>query len=137
MNERININGIKVWATLKKRDYMKKWYCDDKAHRVNVFTIHMERGNERVRFTFYDNIINCSHGIVKLNADALKDAVACILADCISGNRTFEDFCSESCFDPQDYGAMKIYSACINQLRKLTRIMSEQEIYEVYNNLNA
>lgn len=135
MNTRINISGITVWATLKKRDYPKKWYGDTRAMDVNVFTIHFRKDDNEVTFTFYDSPYNCSRGITKLDSDALKNAVDAILSDALCATHSFEDYCDEYCDDPFNPQARKIYNGCRDTLDKLLTMMSEDDIYEILNKL--
>lgn len=133
MNTRININGITVWATLKKRDYPKKWYGEGRAHNVNVFRIHLRKDGTEIGFTFYDSIINWQRNVTKMDADALKNALECILSDATYGNGTFSDYCSELGFDEYEDGnkVRRIYNACRDTFNKLLTIMSEDDIYEI------
>ena len=136
MNTRITINNdITVWATLKKRDYPKKWYGDTRAMDVNVFTIHFRKDDNEVTFTFYDSPYNCSRGVTKLDSDALKNAVDAILSDALCATHSFEDYCDEYCDDPFNPQARKIYNACRDTLDKLLTMMSEDDIYEILNKL--
>lgn len=133
MNTRININGIEIWATLKQRDYPKKWYGESRANNVNVFLIHLKKNGTEVRFTFYDSIYNCQRGVTKMDADALKNALECILSDATYGNGTFSDYCDELGYDEYEDGnkVRRIYNACRDTLDKLLTIMSEDDIYEI------
>ena len=136
MNERITINNdITVWATLKKRDYPKKWYGDTRAMDVNVFTIHFRKDGNEVTFTFYDSPYNCSRGVTKLNSDALKDAIDAILSDALCATHPFEDFCDEYCHDSFDPQTRKIYNECRKCLDKVLTLMDMNSIYTVLNNL--
>lgn len=136
MNERITINGdISVWATLKKQNYPKRWHGDDKAMPVNVFLIHMKKDDTEVTFTYYDSISNCSRGITTLDSEALKTAVDCILSDATCAMQSYDDFLSESGYDPEDYGTQRIYDGCKKALDKVLTLMSVDDIYSTLNNL--
>lgn len=136
MNERITINNdITVWATLKKRDYPKKWYGDTRAMDVNVFTIHFRKDGNEVTFTFYDSPYNCSRGVTKIDSDGLKNAIDAILSDALCATHPFEDFCDEYCHDSFDPQARKIYNECRNCLDKVLTLMDMNSIYTVLNNL--
>lgn len=136
-NERININGIEVWATIKRQNYPKKWHGESRANYVNVFLIHLKRNETEVRFTFYDSIYHCQRGVTKMDADALRNALACILLDATTyANHSFTDFCDEFGHDEYDSGVRRIYNGCRNIHDKLMTIMSEDEIYTILNELN-
>lgn len=136
MNERITINNdITVWGTLKKRDYPKKWHGDARAMDVNVFTIHFRRDDNEVTFTFYDSPYNCSRGVTKMDSDALKNAVDCILSDALSGYLSDEDFIDEFGYDPEDGNPQKIHNDCKRILDKVLTLMDIDSIYTVLNNL--
>lgn len=137
MNTRINISGITVWATLKKRDYPKKWHGDARAMNVNVFTIHFRKDGNEVTFTFYDSPYNCSRNITKMDSDALKNAVDAILSDALYATHSFEDYCDELGYDEYEDGnkVRRIYNACRDTLDKLLTMMSEDDIYEILNKL--
>lgn len=136
-NKRITINGIEVWATLKQRDYPKKWHGESRANNVNVFLIHLKKNGTEVRFTFYDSIYNCRRGVTKMDADALKNALECILLDATYANRSFSDFCNEFGHDEFDGGVRRIYNGCRNIHDKLMAIMDEDEIYSTLNDMNG
>ena len=132
MNERITINNdITVWATLQKRDYPKRWHGETRAEPVNVFLIHMKKDDTEVTFTFYDSIYNCSRNITKMDADALKNAVDCILSDALSGYLSYGDFIDEYGYDPEDGNPQRIHNGCKRILDKVVTLMSVDDIYKV------
>lgn len=136
MNERLNIgNDIKVWATLKKRNHAKKWYGEDRTYIVNVFTIHMRRDDDEVKFNFYDSVYNCSRGVTKMGADDLKNAVDCILSDAVSGMFSHEEFCDEYGYDLFDLKAKKVYNQCKDALDKVLTLMGKDDIYTILNEI--
>lgn len=136
MNERIEINGIEVWATLKKRNYPKRWQGESRANNVNVFLIHMKRNGTEVRFTFYDSVRNCQRNVTKMDGDALRNALDCVLEDSTYGNMSFSEFCDELGHDEYDGGAMRIYNGCRDLYDKLMLIMTDDEIYSILDELS-
>lgn len=127
MNERITINNdISVWATLKKQNYPKRWHGDDKAMPVNVFLIHMKKDDTEATFTYYDSISNCSRGVTKMDSEALKTAVDCILSDATYAMQSYDDL---------DYGTQRIYDGCKKALDKVLTLMSVDDIYSTLNHL--
>lgn len=137
MGKSININGIEVWATLKQRNFLKKWHGESKANYVNVFLIHLKKNGTEVRFTFYDSIYNWQHNVTKMDAEALKGALECILLDAVSANQPFSDFCNECGYDKCESGVRRIYNACRNTYNKLMAIISEDEIYPILDELTT
>lgn len=136
MNERINIgNGIKVWATLSKRNHPKRWYGEDRTYIVNVFTIHMKMDDDEVKFNFYDSAYNCSRGVAKMGADDLKNAVDCILSDAICGMLSHEEFCDEYGYDLVDLKAKKVHNQCKGALDKVLTLMCKDDIYTTLNEI--
>lgn len=135
MNTRINVNGITVWGTLKKRNYKKNWGDGCRQYPVNVFTIHFRKDDNEETFTFYDSPYNCSRDVTKLDSDALKDAIDAILSDALCATYPFEEFCEEYCHDCFDPQARKIYSECRKYLDKVLTLMDIDSIYTVLNNL--
>lgn len=136
MNERITINNdISVWATLKKQDYPKKWCRDDRAMPVNVFLIHMKKGNTEATFTYYDSVYNCSRGITKLGSQELKTAVESILRDATCAMQRYDDYLSNYWATREDYGAQRIYNGCKKYLDKLLTLMSIDDIRKVLESL--
>jgi hypothetical protein len=136
MNERINIgNDIKVWATLSKRNHPKRWYGEERTYIVNVFTIHMKKDGDEVRFSFYDSVYHWSKGVTKMGADDLKNAVDCILSDALSGMFSHEEFCNEYGYDPFDNKAKRVYNQCKDALDKVLTLMGKDDIYNILNEI--
>lgn len=135
MNERFYIKGIEVWATLKKKNYPKKWYGESRTSIVNVFTIHLRKDATEVTFPFYDSIVNCTRGVTKMKRDDLRNAVDCILCDATCADKTFEDFCDETGYEFTDNGAKKLYDACRKALEKVLMLISKEDIYHALENI--
>jgi hypothetical protein len=72
-------------------------------------------------------VVNKEHDILQ--------AFSCFINDAVSGDYTFEEFCSELGYDTDSRTAEKIYKKCKKQLEKLNKIY-DGNIYDLSNELS-
>lgn len=105
-----------------------EWSQDNfNNHMVTVTNLETK---EKIRFEFWASI---AYPVLKTEYDILN-AFYCFVSDAVSGNYSFEQFCSEFGYDTDSRQAEKIYRKCIKQYDRLSKIF-DGDIYEFANEL--
>ncbi len=96
-------------------------------HMITVTNLETK---QKIRFEFWASI---AHPMLKTEHDILN-AFYCFVSDAISGNYSFEEFCSDFGYDTDNRQAEKIYRKCIKQYDRLSKIY-DGDIYDLANEL--
>ncbi len=105
-----------------------EWSQDNfNNHMITVTNLETK---EKIRFEFWASI---AHPMLKTEHDILN-AFYCFVSDAISGNYSFDEFCSEFGYDTDSRQAEKIYRKCIKQYDRLSKIF-DGDIYDFANEL--
>ena len=95
-------------------------------------------GDISVSFTFHDSIYNYRKGITA-NKQMIDSAVDCIISDgfAFANNSKLANFLIEYGYDDYNYTeGKKCYNGCMDTWYKLLKIMSEEEISELFEIIN-
>ena len=103
----------------------RKYFADDKEER-DVYLIRIERGKERMEFTFGTSLVDTRNGI-KPNP---YDILCCIEK---SDPIDFENFCSEYGYDEDSRKAYSTYEAVVKQWKQVEGMFGDclEELQEI------
>lgn len=117
--------GDKCWE-MENANGLKNW-------NNHIITVIDTETNRRLRFDFWSSI---HQGYKDLEDEkALLWAFDCFLGDAISGEDSFEDFCSELGYDEDSRKAYKIWRACQRSADKFYRISPCADLQELESEL--
>jgi hypothetical protein len=118
---------FKVKAVFKG-DKAATWSKDN--YNNHLVTVTNTDNKQRCTFEFWASIADPE---IKTEHDILN-AFSCFVGDAVSGNMSFDEFCSEFGYDTDSRTAEKTWKACKHSSEKLERIY-DGDIYELANEL--
>lgn len=96
-------------------------------HRITVKNI---KTGKNTWFEFWENNIDA---IIKSETQ-LMNAFYCFLTDATAGKLDYFDFCNEFGYNAYDGNTKRIYSACVRQREKASKILTDN-IYDLINEI--
>lgn len=130
----IKVKTISKWESRPYpyfSDYFKPWM------RIWNYRLECEVNGHTFRFTWHDSISAWAEGERTMTERKYINAFSNALSDAISYLQcpTLEDFINEFGYDTEDYCAEKVYEACGVMYNEFAQIFSEQEMYDLSNEL--
>jgi hypothetical protein len=102
----------------------------------NKYRVSVVCNNIRRSFSYFDSVANYMANKKELSESDLKEAFYCFVSDSVSGENSFEDFCSEFGYDSDSRTAEKIWRACGRSYGKLKSLLPpDVDIYDLLNYL--
>lgn len=108
----------------------KKWNCNSDNFNNHMVKVTNTETKQSITFEFWASINN---PILNREYDILN-AFYCFVSDAISGDYSFEEFCSEFGYDEDSRTAEKTWKSCQKQADKLSKIF-DGDLYELANEL--
>ena len=136
-NKLENIEQITNKAVFKNFEIKASYKGTKKAEWSNnnfnnhMITVINTETNQKITFEFWASIANPE---LKTEYDILN-AFYSFVSDAVSGNESFEEFCSNCGYDTDSRTAEKIYKKCKKQLEKLNKIY-DGDICDIVNELS-
>ena len=125
MKTRIKLNGVNYRIKATYQEDVKGFPFDDKdtmSHNKYNITITNMENKKRISFKFYGSFTDWQTGKIKLDRQELIYCLYCLLNDGLSGQDSFECFCSNFGYDEDSRKAYKIYKACQRSRDKADKI---------------
>lgn len=89
----------------------------------NKFRVTVVCNNIKRSFSYFDSIADYMKGKKELSDSDLQNAFYCFVSDSVSGESSFEDFCSEFGYDSDSRTAEKIWRSCGRLSEKLNVLL--------------
>lgn len=105
-----------------------EWSSDN--FNNHMITVTNTETQQKITFEFWASI---AHPELTTDYDVLN-AFYCLVSDAISGEMSFDDFCSEFGYNNDSRTSEKIHRKCKKQLEKLKKIY-DGDIYDLCNEL--
>lgn len=110
-------------------------YCTDKTLH-DKYLISVVCGETKINFTYYDSAFAFQSGKRELDESDLKNAFYCFVSDAISGEMSFEDFCSEFGYN-YNTRSRSVWRTCGKHAYKLDILLPDSiDKYDLANYLN-
>lgn len=116
-DQEIQLTGKLVKENVNKWDMMR-----------NQFKVTVKTVNGSFSFDFWGYHNDWKKGKNEIN---LIEAFYCFIGDAISGNDSFENFCSELGYDEDSIKALKIYKECVKANKRSENLGID--LYELSN----
>ena len=98
----------------------------------NVFLVTVTSGTVQESFEYHISIYETKKGKKVLTDEDHINALYCFIGDAISGQESFEDFCSDMGFDEDSRKAEKIWKLCQESTTKAGNL-NLGDLYQVSN----
>ena len=119
--------GLVTISSLFLNNKVSGWSKENyNNHKITVFF-----NGKKTSFEFWNSI---QGGEMSDNSDLLG-ALNCFFNDAISGNMSFDEFCSEFGYDEDSSTAERVHKTCIKSLKKVENIF-DCDLYDLANDVS-
>ena len=126
---KVTFKNFAITSTFKG-DKLAPWSDKQQNYNNHIITVTNTETEQKISFEFWGNIMKPE---VKTE-DELLNAFYCFVGDAVSGNDTFENFCSELGYNENSITAERTWKACKKSAEKLNKIYNG-DIYDLVNEL--
>ena len=125
---------FKNFRITSRRAEAKNPIWDETGSRTHCHHVVTVTNTETRIHTTFDFWTSLAEPEIRTEYD-LMNAFRCFVDDAVSGEYSFEDFCSEFGYDEDSRKAEKAWKSCRRSAKKLNRLTSGADAYELLEDL--